>query len=113
VCLARGLKGGEGVLIPALNEGDLMLRKDVVEAVGARRFHIYPIRTVDAGLEILTGIKAGERLADGRYEEGTINYLVDERLADLAEGLREYGEGEAPDEAGGAGSAAAREAEGD
>jgi lon-related putative ATP-dependent protease len=112
VCVARGLKGVEGVLIPSLNEGDLMLRKDVVEAVRAGRFHIYPVRTVDVGLEILTGIKAGERLTDGRYEEGTINYLVDERLADLAEGLREYGEGEAPDEAGGAGTTA-REPEGD
>lgn len=98
VCMARGLRGDEGVLIPALNEIDLMLRKDVVEAVAAGRFHIYPVRTVDEGIEILTGVKAGERQPDGRYPVGTLNYLVDERLAELAEGLREWGEGEPPEE---------------
>jgi ATP-dependent Lon protease len=94
VCTLRGLKGNEGVLIPALNQTDLMLRKDVVEAVAAGRFHIYPVRTVDEGIEILTGIKSGERDADGNYPEGTLNFLTDERLADLAEGLREFGEAE-------------------
>jgi ATP-dependent Lon protease len=98
VCMARGLQGDEGVLIPALNEIDLMLRKDVVEAVAAGRFHIYPVRNVDEGLEILTGVKAGERQPDGRYPEGTVNFLIDERLAGLAEGLREYGEGEGEEE---------------
>lgn len=100
VCTARGLAGNEGVLIPALNVGDLMLRKDVVEAVAAGRFRIHPVRTIDEGIEILTGVKAGERNAeDGRYPTGTVNFLVDERLADLAEGLREYGE-EPPDDGG-------------
>ncbi len=98
VCRGRGLRGDEGVLIPALNEIDLMLRKDVVEAVAAGRFHIYPLRTVDEGIEILTGVKAGERQSDGRYPVGTVNYLVDERLAELAEGLREWGEGESAEE---------------
>ena len=99
VCQARGLRGNEGVLIPALNLTDLMLRKDVVDAVRQGRFHIYPVRTVDDGIEILTGLKAGERQgADERYEEGTVNFLVDERLAELAEGLREWGEGEVPEE---------------
>jgi len=100
VCMARGLQGDEGVLIPALNEIDLMVRKDVVEAVAAGRFHIYTVRTVDEGLEIITGVKAGERQPDGRYPEGTLNFLVDERLAELAEGLREYGEGDGEPEEG-------------
>jgi predicted ATP-dependent protease len=99
VCMARGLQPDQGVLIPALNEVDLMLRKDVVEAVAAGKFHVFTIRSVDQGIEILTGVKAGERQVDGRYPVGTINYLVDERLAELAEGLREWGEGEVPEEA--------------
>jgi ATP-dependent Lon protease len=100
VCAGRGLQGNEGVLIPILNVGDLMLRKDVVETVAAGKFHIYPVRTIDEGIEILTGIKAGERNPeDGRYPTGTVNFLVDERLADLAEGLREYGE-EPPEDGG-------------
>jgi ATP-dependent Lon protease len=111
VCAARGLRGREGVLIPGLNEGDLMLRKDIVETVRAGQFHIYAIKTIDQGLELLSGLKAGDRHPDGRYEEGTINFLVDERLAELAEGLREYGEPDAPEEAGGGGSP--REHEGD
>ncbi len=103
ICKARGFQGNEGVIIPALNETDLMLRKDVVEAVAAGRFHIYPVRTIDEGMEILTGVQAGERSPeDGRYPEGTLNYLIDERLADLAEGLREYGE-EPPENGGGDG----------
>lgn len=111
VCAARGLNGREGVLIPALNESDLMLRKDIVDAVGEGRFHLFPVRTIDDGLEVLTGVRAGDRQADGRFEEGTINFLVDERLAELAEGLREYGEPDAPEEAGGGGSP--REPEGE
>jgi predicted ATP-dependent protease len=99
-CKARGLKGNEGVLIPALNESDLMLEKEVVEAVAAGRFHIYPVRTIDEGIEILTGYAAGERNPeDGRYPPGSVHFLVDERMAELAEGLREFGE-EVPDDGG-------------
>jgi ATP-dependent Lon protease len=111
VCAARGLSGREGVLIPALNESDLMLRKDIVDAVREGRFHLFPVRTIDDGLEVLTGVRAGDRKDDGRFEEGTINFLADERLAELAEGLREYGEPDAPEEAGGGGSP--REPEGE
>ncbi len=85
VCKARGLTGDQGVLIPAANVKHLMLRQDVVEAVAAGKFHIYPIETVDQGIEILTGLPAGERDKDGNYPEGTINYLVEARLAELAE----------------------------
>jgi ATP-dependent Lon protease len=92
LCKKRGLTGNQGVLIPRLNETDLMLTKEVVENVHAGRFHIYPIHTIDEGLEILTGVRAGQRGPDGLYEEGTINRLVDDRLIELAEGLREFGE---------------------
>jgi predicted ATP-dependent protease len=73
------------VLIPTSNVKHLMLRQDVIEAVDAGRFHIYPIEWVDQGMEILTGMPAGERDEAGNYPEGSINYRVEARLADLAE----------------------------
>ncbi|MCS7222473.1 MAG: ATP-binding protein [Anaerolineae bacterium] len=85
VCKARGLTGEQGVLIPAANVKNLMLRQDVVEAVAAGKFHIYPIETIDQGIEILTGIPAGERDESGNYPEGTFNARVRARLAELAE----------------------------
>jgi predicted ATP-dependent protease len=72
----------------------LMLREDVVDAVTQGQFHIYTVRTVDEGIEILTGVVAGERGPDGSYPEGSVNYLMDERLSELAQGLKDfYGEG--------------------
>jgi lon-related putative ATP-dependent protease len=85
ICKARGLTGKQGVLIPASNVKHLMLRQDVIEAVDAGRFHIYPIEWVDQGMQILTGMPAGERDEAGNYPEGSINYRVEARLADLAE----------------------------
>jgi hypothetical protein len=61
-----------------------MLRQDVIEAVDAGRLHIYPIQSVDQGMEILAGIPAGEGDQGGDYPEGSINYRVEARLADLA-----------------------------
>jgi lon-related putative ATP-dependent protease len=85
ICKARGLTGEQGVLIPTSNVKHLMLRQDVIEAVDAGRFHIYPIEWVDQGMEILTGMPAGERDEAGNYPEESINYRVEARLADLAE----------------------------
>jgi len=85
ICQARGLTGDQGVLIPASNVKHLMLRHDVVEAVEDGNFHIYPVETVDEGIEILTGTPAGERDEEGSYPEGTINAKVEERLAELAQ----------------------------
>jgi predicted ATP-dependent protease len=85
VCQARGLTGEQGVLIPASNVKHLMLRQDVVEAVEEGAFHIYPVETVDQGIEVLTGVEAGERDEEGNYPEGTVNYRVAKRLAELAE----------------------------
>ena len=85
LCKARGLTGDQGVLIPAANVKHLMLRQDVVDAVAARRFAIYPIAAIDEGIEVLTGLPAGEPDAEGRYPEGTVNRLVADRLAELAE----------------------------
>ncbi|MGA2955512.1 MAG: S16 family serine protease, partial [Thermodesulfobacteriota bacterium] len=90
VCRARGLTGKQGVMIPHQNIGDLMLRKDLVEAVAAGKFHIYPVQTIDQGIEILTGWSAGEKGPDGKYPPGTVNYLVDQKLQDLAKRMKEF-----------------------
>jgi lon-related putative ATP-dependent protease len=90
VCKARGLTGEHGVIIPTSNVQHLMLRRDVVEAVEAGQFHIYPMRTVDEAIELLTGIPAGERDAEGNFPEGSINQLVEARLVELAEKQRAF-----------------------
>jgi lon-related putative ATP-dependent protease len=85
VCQARGLTGEQGVLIPASNVKHLMLRQNVIDAVAAGRFNIYPITSIDQGIELLTGIPAGEPDAGGEYPEDSINGKVQRRLARLAE----------------------------
>jgi len=94
VCRAQGLNGKQGVLIPASNIRNLILKEEVAEAVGAGDFHIYPVATIDEGIEVLTGVKAGQRLENGSYEPGTINDMVQTRLLDLAEKLRSFTRGE-------------------
>ena len=83
-CRERGLTGRQGVLIPASNVQHLMLRPDVIAAVENGDFAIYPVETVDQGIELLTGQAAGEPDAEGRYPSDSINGRVFERLADLA-----------------------------
>jgi ATP-dependent Lon protease len=96
-CRKAGLTGKQGVMIPESNVKDLMLRKDVVEAVKKKKFHVYAVKTIDEGIEILTGKKAGEIKPDGSYPKGTINALVNEKLKDLAEGLKKFGDDEKKD----------------
>jgi lon-related putative ATP-dependent protease len=93
VCRATpaGLTGDQGVIIPAANMPNLMLREDVVRAVEEGKFHIWPVRTVDEGLEILTGVPAGERGDDGAYPEDSVNGKVDRCLRALAEQGKENG----------------------
>ena len=94
VCKAKGLTGTQGVIIPQQNVRHLMLREDVVEAVKEGEFHIYCVRSIDEGIEILTGTPAGERQNDGTYPEGTINFRVDSRLREMARSLKDYQSGE-------------------
>ena len=89
-CRLKGLTGEQGVIIPKQNVKNLMLREDVVEAVREGKFHIYAVETVDEGIEILTGVEAGERREDGTYPEGTVNWAVQKRLLELAEKWREF-----------------------
>jgi len=84
VCRHRGLDGRHGVLIPAANVKHLMLRQDVVDACAAGKFHIIPIDAIDQGIEILTGVPAGDADVTGRYPEGTINQRIATRLAAFA-----------------------------
>jgi len=92
VCKAQGFTGKQGVLIPQSNAQNLMLKEEVVEAVKEGKFHIYPVKTIDEGIEILTEVKAGERKPDATFDEGTVNYRVDKRLREMAEKLREFPE---------------------
>jgi lon-related putative ATP-dependent protease len=92
VCKLRGLSGEQGVLIPAANVQNLMLRRDVVEAATQGLFHIYPVTTIDQGIALLTGIPAGEPDADGEYPEDSINGQVQARLKVMAQLRQAYAE---------------------
>jgi len=90
VCQSKGLTGDQGVLIPHQNLRNLMLREEVVEAVRSGQFHIYSAKTIDEGIEVITGIPAGERQEDATYPEGTINFLVNKQLKEMAERLKGF-----------------------
>jgi predicted ATP-dependent protease len=90
VCKAKGLTGEQGAMIPASNVQNLMLKEEIVEAGNAGNFRIYPVATIDEGIEVLTGVKAGERRPDGTFEEGTVHYLVDQRLKAMAGTMRDF-----------------------
>lgn len=92
VCQARGLTGDQGVLIPATNIVNLMLREDVVDAVGKGLFHIWPVSNINEGIELLMGRPAGEPDDDGEYAEGTVHHAVKKRLMELAMELKSFGD---------------------
>jgi predicted ATP-dependent protease len=90
VCKARELNGKQGVMIPESNVQNLMLKEEIVDAVKEGKFHIYAVKNIDQGIEILTGVKAGEKQKDGSFEKETVNYKVDKHLKEMAEKLREF-----------------------
>ena len=90
VCRIQGLTGKQGVMMPASNVEDLMLREDILDAVAAGKFHIWPVEKVEQGIEILTGRVAGERDANGKFEESTVFALVDERLRSMANTMKDF-----------------------
>ena len=104
VCVAKGLTGTQGVLIPANNVPHLMLHQDVTEACAKEQFHLYGYHNVDEAMSLLTGLPSGERGDDGQYPEGSINRLVEDRLIELehlkeeAKGHRDKDEDEHEDE---------------
>lgn len=90
-CKLRGLTGKQGVVIPASNVKNLMLRSELRDAVAAGKFHIYSIETIDDGISLLTGIAAGERGGDGSFPADSINRRVEEKLIMYSEKMRAYG----------------------
>ncbi|EAT58150.1 Lon protease family protein [Chlorobium ferrooxidans] len=90
LCNARGLSGKQGVLIPASNVDNLMLRSDVVNAAKKGRFSIYPVTHIDEGIELLTGVPAGVLDKSGNYPPGTVNGMVVAKLKEMAEKIRKF-----------------------
>jgi predicted ATP-dependent protease len=90
VCRIKGLTGTQGVMIPASNVEDLMLREDVLDAVAAGQFHIWPVAKVEQGIDLLTGVAAGNKNGDNTFEPGTVLALMDERLREMAKTLKEF-----------------------
>ncbi len=90
-CKVNGLTGDQGVIIPHQNVQNLLLKAEVVQAVGEGKFHIYPVKTVDDGIEILTDLEAGEPQEDGTYPEGTMHDLAQKRLDEMAEIVQRRG----------------------
>ena len=99
VCRAKGLTGDQGVIIPASNVRHLMLRQDVVDAVSSNQFHVYPIETIDEGIELLTGKTTAKRDDSGAYPEGSFNRQVADRLVEMAEKRRAFDNPRTPDTA--------------
>ncbi|MBI4529341.1 MAG: AAA family ATPase [Deltaproteobacteria bacterium] len=89
VCRLKGLTGRQGVLIPRANLTNLMLRRDVVEAVEQEKFHVYAVSTIDEGIEVLTDVPAGQRDSEGRYPVSSVNGLVEKQLQEYAERLKQ------------------------
>lgn len=91
ICNHKGLTGGQGVIIPEKNIRNVMLKKQVIEAVKADQFHIWSISRIEEGIEILTDMEAGQRQPDGTYPEGTLFQKVDERLSEIARIVKDFG----------------------
>jgi predicted ATP-dependent protease len=90
VCRIKGLTGTQGVMMPESNVEDLMLREDILEAVAAGKFHIWPVAQVEQGIEILTQKAAGTKSGDGKFEPGTVFALMDDRLRNMAKTMKEF-----------------------
>ena len=90
VCRIKGLTGTQGIVMPESNVEDLMLREDVMDAVAAGKFHIWPVRRVEQGIEILTRSSTGGRNEDGTFEAETIFGLMNEKLTEMAKTLKQF-----------------------
>jgi len=91
VCRSRRITGSQGVIIPHQNVRDLLLRPDVIDAVKKGKFHIYPIKTIREGIEILTGVPGGNRLKNGKFSKDSVFCKADERLLSMALALQNFG----------------------
>ncbi len=91
VCKAKGLNGSQGVIIPESNIDNLMLDQEVVDSVKEGKFHVWAIKNIEEGLEILTGLQAGEKAKDGTYPRESIHYLVNEKIKEYQASLKKSG----------------------
>lgn len=91
LCRAKGLSGDQGVIIPVQNLGNLMLKEDVVEAVRNNLFHIYAVKNIEEGIELLSGLPAGQAGEDGNYPEGTVFCLVNHKINEYNDVARNAG----------------------
>ena len=98
ICAQRGLNGEQGVIIPIANVKHLMLRSDVVAAVEAGQFQVYPVAHVDEAITLLTGHKAGSKDGKGAFPEGSVNQKIRARLLEFAEKRRAFGRPESQEE---------------
>lgn len=90
ICKAKGLNGQHSVMIPQTNVQNLMLKQEVVDAVKAGKFHIYPVKTIEEGIELLTGVPSGKRSPNGGYDDDSIYGRVDKRLREMAETIKKF-----------------------
>jgi predicted ATP-dependent protease len=98
VCRLRGLTGDQGIMIPHQNVKHLMLRNDIIEAVKNGSFHIFPVKSIDEGIEILTGMEAGARDENGKYPENSIFGKADNKIQQFTDIMRIFGGGEETEE---------------
>lgn len=89
-CKVKKFTGNQGVMVPRRNIKHIMLRDDVIEAVKQGKFHIWAVSSIDEGIEILTAVKAGKKKADGTYPAGTVNFIVEQKLNEMAQKFKEF-----------------------
>ena len=77
-------------MIPASNVEDLMIREDILDAVAAGKFHIWPVDKIEQGIEILTGRAAGIRDRNGKFAEGTVFALVEQKLRAMGQAMKDF-----------------------
>ncbi len=91
VCKLKGFSGNQGVMIPASNVKHLMLKREVLNAVKENKFRVWAVKSIDEGIEILTGVCAGNRTPAGEYDKDTVKFLVNKRLTNVSMKLKEFG----------------------
>lgn len=89
-CKLKGITGNQGVIIPAINKNNLLLKEEVVNAVSENKFRIWGVNTIDEGIEILTSVAAGKETEDGKFETGSVKYLVSQRFQKMLDKMKRF-----------------------
>lgn len=91
ICRKLNFTGLQGVIIPEQNIRNLILPKNIRNDISEGKFHIYPVRTIDEGMSILSGLPAGERTKKGVFSPGSFNFIIERKLKDMADLMKSYG----------------------